>query len=150
MVHARVILIVGLTFLAYSQATADESFLACTQNSLPQLDDGVSSADVVARGVVEECSKFLESAQCSPECLLRAKQIVTDEIIPNVLKYRSSKRAADDEQKGCAAAALALIQAVSQSKDQPPNGETTTSLILKIEKWNAGGCKGDAFSGADH
>jgi hypothetical protein len=69
------------------------SIQACVNAEVPLLDDGISSADVIAGAVAEECRSVMERecAQCSVSVVDAAVKLVKSRAVVDVLKYRASK-----------------------------------------------------------
>ena len=66
---------------------------ACVRSQIALLDDGISSADVIAAGVALKCREVLaQSCRCDGERLGNAVAVIKTETLPYVLEYRASKR----------------------------------------------------------
>ena len=74
------------------------SLQVCVKNQIPLLDDGISSADVIATGATLKCREVLaQNCKCDGERLQDALAVVKTETIPYVLEYRASKRALPEQ-----------------------------------------------------
>ena len=92
----RVLLFLAIAiFSAHPEgACADETFRNCLSQEIAILDDGISSADVIAAGVVRECMEQHPAKDCTDEtCLTAEANFLKVRVLPEVLKYRAAKRA---------------------------------------------------------
>jgi hypothetical protein len=74
--------------------TATEAFISCEEQAIRDLDDGISSADVIAAGVVQECLARNPLKHCDARCEAAMVKYLNVHVLPDVLKFRAAKRVA--------------------------------------------------------
>jgi hypothetical protein len=90
----RTLLVLALvtTVLLPGRTTASEAFTSCEEQAIRDLDDGISSADVIAAGVVQECLARNPLKHCDARCEAGMAKYLSAQVLPNVLKFRATKR----------------------------------------------------------
>jgi hypothetical protein len=80
-------------------AAAESQLRACLMKAIPDLEDGISPADVIAAGVVEECREtWATDKTCNLNCQATVANTLKTTILPDVLKFRAAKRRAGKSQ----------------------------------------------------
>ncbi|SEE86278.1 hypothetical protein SAMN05444161_7509 [Rhizobiales bacterium GAS191] len=82
------------TILLPGRTTATEAFTSCEEQAIRDLDDGISSADVIAAGVVQECLARNPLKHCDARCGAAMVKYLSVQVLPNVLKFRATKHGA--------------------------------------------------------
>jgi hypothetical protein len=85
-------LIIAALLISKNAAEAAEAQIKtttrdCINQAIGELDDGISSADVIARAAVVECNRTI-----TPETIDEVLARVTPYFVPEVLKHRAEKR----------------------------------------------------------
>ena len=67
---------------------------ACLERSAPVYDDGISSADVVARALIAMCQSVPQDARSPHTTVMRERDALQDDAVMVVLKARAKAREA--------------------------------------------------------
>ena len=65
---------------------------ACLEKSAPVYDDGISSADVVARALIAMCQSVPQDARSPHTTVMRERDALQDDAVMVVLKARAKAR----------------------------------------------------------
>jgi hypothetical protein len=95
-VISRALVLGAVLTMLWGDAIAQRktAFQLCVAEALPRLDDHISSADVIAAGVVEECRDGLRKNEPAmrAETFEMTIRELKQRIVPEVLKYRTAHR----------------------------------------------------------